>query len=93
MKNQVQSTSIAVMLIIALCFQSCTSDSPVQPQKISDFVSIDGQKFIDPYGRDLTLHGVNVVNKNPGTKYLGHASPEITARVYRVKPKRVKPLR
>lgn len=76
MKNQFQSTSIAVMLIIALCCQSCTSDSPVQPQKISDFVSIDGQKFIDPYGRDLTLHGVNVVNKNPGTKYLGHASPE-----------------
>ena len=40
------------------------------------YVSIKGQNFIDPQGRVLTLHGVNVVNKDPKTGYLGHITNE-----------------
>ncbi len=69
----------ATALAVILSFQSCNrnaNNSINSSDKISEYVSINGQKFIDPYGRDLTLHGVNVVNKNPETKYLGHVGPD-----------------
>ena len=67
------------MGLTALGFQSCnktTSETDGQPQKISEYVSIADQSFIDPYGRELVLHGVNVVNKDPKTGYMGHITPE-----------------
>jgi endoglycosylceramidase len=39
-------------------------------------VFVEAQKFKDPYGRDLILHGINVVNKNPESDYVGHITPE-----------------
>lgn len=80
MKNLLRkSFFILLLLVTALAFQLCNrsaSDSANSADKISEYVSIKGQNFIDPYGRDLTLHGINVVNKNPDTKYLGHVGPE-----------------
>lgn len=80
MKNQHKKLLfIAAAIAVILSFQSCNrnaNNSINSSDKISEYVSINGQKFIDPYGRDLTLHGVNVVNKNPETKYLGHVGPE-----------------
>lgn len=80
MKNQHNKLLIiAAALAVILSIQSCNRDaknSIANSDKISEYVSIKGQKFIDPYGRDLTLHGINVVNKNPDTNYLGHVSQE-----------------
>lgn len=74
-----KALKVILLFAIAAGFQLCkqeTSNTHRSTDKISDYVSIEGQKFIDPYGRDLTLHGVNVVNKNPETNYLGHVGPE-----------------
>ncbi len=34
-------------------------------------VSVQDQRFLDTLGRDLILHGINLVNKNPDVNYLG----------------------
>ena len=44
--------------------------------KVSDYVYVEGRNFKDPFGRDLILHGINVVNKNPESDYVGHITPE-----------------
>ena len=63
-------------LIFAVTFIfSCSTDTGFTIDK-SPFISIKGQHFLDPMGRELTLHGINVVNKNPETGYLGHVSRE-----------------
>ncbi len=84
MKNKFLKSCFIVILITAIGFQSCnksTSDSNSNTNKISEYVSIKDQNFIDPYGRELTLHGINVVNKDPNTKYLGHITAEEFAKL------------
>ncbi len=63
---------------ISLGFQSCqnTGTFSESEKKVSDYVYVEDQSFKDPFGRDLILHGINVVNKNPQTNYVGHISPE-----------------
>ncbi len=61
---------------ISISIPSCDSSKTVSNKSLARFVSIKGQKFIDPKGRDLILHGINVVNKDPETNYLGHVGPE-----------------
>ena len=73
------SKTVQLMLLAILFsvgFQMCTSDGDANKEQKNGFVSISGQNFIDPQGRTLTLHGINVVNKNKETSYLGHISPE-----------------
>ncbi|MBN1582657.1 MAG: cellulase family glycosylhydrolase [Anaerolineae bacterium] len=45
------------------------------PQKIT----IKGDRFIDPQGRHVLLHGINLVNKDPSAGYLGNQGPELFA--------------
>lgn len=42
---------------------------------------IRGQRFIDPQGRQVLLHGINLVNKDPSIGYLDHESPEFFTRL------------
>ncbi len=46
-----------------------------------EFVSIEGQKFLDSKGRQIILHGVNLVNKNPKVNYLGDETIEDFAKM------------
>ena len=64
-----------IFIMLALVYQQCQNTGKEQT-KNSPYVSIKGQSFIDPEGRDLTLHGINVVNKDPNTGYVGHITPE-----------------
>ena len=58
--------SLFISLILLITLSSC---SPIESD--SSFVSVKGQKFIDPQGRQIILHGVNVVCKDPKINYLG----------------------
>ena len=67
-KNLIKGTAILLLLML---FAACGR----QHEKSSkSYVSVEGQRFIDPQGRQLILHGINVVNKNPETGYLGHVT-------------------
>ncbi len=69
---------IAMTAMFVLFNSSCENlgRSGESPEKVSEFVFIEGQKFKDPYGRDLILHVINVVNKNPASGYVGHITPD-----------------
>ena len=70
-----KSFLVLCVLVVILSMFSC---GPVQNEsdKKSNYVSIKDQNFIDSLGRTLTLHGINVINKDPKTKYTGHISKE-----------------
>ncbi|WP_430810434.1 MULTISPECIES: cellulase family glycosylhydrolase [unclassified Carboxylicivirga] len=64
---------------IMLVFLSCcllvacsTDDSLTMPGNIT----VQGDKFVDDHGREVILHGINVVNKNPDEGYIYNGGPE-----------------
>ncbi|MCK5700633.1 MAG: cellulase family glycosylhydrolase, partial [Cyclobacteriaceae bacterium] len=76
MKNIVRKIFIIIIGgLISFSIPSCDNTKTTK-ENVSQFVSIKGQNFIDPQGRDLILHGINVINKDPKTNYLGHVGPE-----------------
>ena len=69
---------LSLLAGITLTFVMCDkvgtqSDDEI---KVSDYVFVEGRNFKDPWGRDLILHGINVVNKNPESDYVGHITAE-----------------
>ena len=78
-KSKSKAFQIFFTLFIAIFLSACLQTAEKPGQK-NEFVSIKGQNFIDPEGRTLILHGINVVNKDPKTKYLGHVTKEDFAR-------------
>ena len=74
--------NIGLIVSITLGFEMCQSTGSFTEgdKKISEYVYIQGQTFKDPYSRDLILHGINVVNKNPKSEYVGHITFEEMAR-------------
>ena len=66
----------SLIIFLALMSQMCKPINEPTKNKSSRYVSIKGQNFIDSLGRTLTLHGINVINKDPKTNYLGHISQE-----------------
>ena len=63
-------------LISLLLLSSCNSI-----ESDLGFVSIEGQKFLDTKGRQIILHGVNLVNKDPKVNYLGDETIEDFAKM------------
>lgn len=83
MKKAIKNTILIVLIgCLALSFEMCQSTDTYTDaeNKLSDFVYVEGRNFKDPYGRDLILHGINVVNKNPESDYVGHITPEEMAK-------------
>ena len=64
-------------LILLLILISCNSK-----ELDSNFISVKDQKFIDAEGRQIILHGVNVVNKNSKVNYLGDETIEDFAKMH-----------
>ena len=73
-------TRYLFVFLFLFVFQNCnihqSSGSDNISIKSKGFIGTDGQSFIDPSGREIILHGINVVNKDPNTHYLGHVVPE-----------------
>jgi endoglycosylceramidase len=80
MKKRYKKILMVIFLAtLFLNFEMCqhkTGDIAGENEKLSEYVYVQGQSFKDPYGRDLILPGINVVNKDPNSNYVGHISPE-----------------
>ena len=61
---------VALIPLILFCNHKETTKSTDQ------FISIKTNKFIDPQGRQVILHGINLVNKNTNKNYLGDETSE-----------------
>ena len=64
-------------LIILAFISLLVSCSRTENRETNDFVSIEGQNFIDPEGRHIIFSGINFISKNPAEKYLPPEGPEI----------------
>lgn len=60
--------------LLVCCFMiGCSIEKDFNiPRKIT----INGDVFVDEYGREVVLNGINVVNKNPEDNYLYQGGPE-----------------
>lgn len=63
------------ILIYLLAALMTTCLGCARPSDDDQFITTSGKAFIDPQGRQLILHGINVVNKNPAVNYLGDEGP------------------
>jgi endoglycosylceramidase len=54
-------------LFLTLVLFSCTNKEKVQT---SEFISIEGQKFVDTNGRQIIFSGINFISKNSNEKYM-----------------------
>ena len=71
---KILSHLFSVLVLAAILISTgCTKNNRnVDELKNDGFVSVEGRKIIAPDGGQIILHGINVVNKNPEEKYLGH---------------------
>lgn len=56
--------------------QHSTAVSSLHDDTQVKFVTVQGRKFIDPQGRQLILHGTNIVDKSKEHNYLSWHGPE-----------------
>ena len=63
---------LLVVLLVLISFCNYTDDKRLTNQ----FISIKNDKFIDAQGRQIILHGINLVNKNKKVNYLGDESAQ-----------------
>ncbi len=59
---------LSVILFIAVLLFACNSTT--QQSNNKRFVSVEGQKFIDPEGRQIIFSGINFISKNPHENYM-----------------------
>lgn len=61
--------ALIASLLMFICIAS-------EAQTDNKFISVKDDKFIDPEGRQIILHGVNIVEKSKGRNYLSWHGPE-----------------
>ncbi len=71
----------SLSLMFAFLLITCTSEKSKTTEYndiLAKPVTINGTKFIDGFGRQILLNGMNLVNKNPKENYIGqYTNPEI----------------
>ncbi|MBI9061276.1 MAG: cellulase family glycosylhydrolase [Marinilabiliaceae bacterium] len=73
-RTQLFSVALCLAFIMAAC-----SVSEKNKYVDSKPITIQGTKFIDGFGRQVMLNGVNLVNKNPKENYIGKEDAETFA--------------
>jgi endoglycosylceramidase len=58
----------SVILFIAVMVFACKPTD--KPGNEKGFISVEGQKFIDPKGRQVLFSGINFISKNPEENYM-----------------------
>lgn len=74
---------IIMLLLIAVVFTSCEDHSKVTSNEniLPSTVTIKGDQFVDNYGRQVILNGVNVGSKNKEEGYIFQSGPELYAKL------------
>lgn len=62
---------LLIYIIFTIGFYSSCHKSEYQ-NALNQFISIEDKKFIDADGRQVIFHGINLVNKNKESGYLGN---------------------
>ncbi len=88
MKNGKRKSLLLAGLAVLVLFMACTSPSGKKAKgeegkAYSSFVTTAGQRFIDSSGRQIILHGINVINKDPGERYLCGIGEDVYRKLYR----------
>jgi endoglycosylceramidase len=63
--------SVLICVAMSLLLGACRRTTEERAGE-GGFVAVSGTQFIDPAGKPLILHGVNVVNKNKNEGYIGN---------------------
>jgi len=78
MKKMYKKIQILTLLVsVSIGFEMCQNNSEKRNEKLSEYVFVNGQNFIDPFGREIILQGINLVNKNKNENYLGSDGSEV----------------
>jgi len=62
---------IFVLLIIAVLSSCKQNSNDTMENMLPTNITVSGSSFVDQYGRQVILTGVNLVNKNPDVNYIG----------------------
>lgn len=81
--KMIQFQKLAVITVISFFFVSCGNKAQQSTyQKIlPTTITVKGDQFVDNYGRQVILNGVNVGSKNKEEGYIFQSGPELYAKL------------
>ncbi|WP_051209971.1 cellulase family glycosylhydrolase [Gelidibacter mesophilus] len=74
---------LVVLLVIAVVLASCKNNTKtaVDNTILPSSITVKGNQFVDDYGRQVILNGVNVGSKNKQDGYIFQSGPELYAKL------------
>ena len=81
--KMIKFQKLVMVLIIASVFTSCkdTNESASNTTILPSSITIKGDQFVDNFGRQVILNGVNVGSKNKEDGYIFQSGPELYAKL------------
>lgn len=78
-----QLNPIIVLLVLSLAAMSCGTKTQSISHKglLPNMITVNGDQFVDDFGRQVILNGVNVGSKNKADEYIYPSGPELYAQL------------
>ncbi len=70
---------LIVLLLIGIAFTSCKNNkqATLNENILPSTITVKGDQFVDNYGRQVILNGINVGSKNKEDGYIFQSGPEL----------------
>ena len=70
---------LIVLLLVGVVFTSCKSNSKLVSNEtiLPSTITVKGDQFVDNYGRQVILNGINIGSKNKKDGYIYQSGPEL----------------
>jgi len=68
---------LSLALLLTCCRETAHQKNFESGPIIKNGITVSGQRFVDSYGREVILSGINKVNKNPDDNYIDKDSVEL----------------
>ncbi len=74
---------VVMVLLLAIVFTSCkdTNETASNENILPSTITVKGDQFVDNYGRQVILNGVNVGSKNKEDGYIFQSGPELYSKL------------